>query len=285
MAKIKKDNNGQGQMIQSNQSPMSQGSGEAKGGKSGFLFGLLAFLTALLIMTAVLAGAFYFVINKNINGVASKYRSEIQGVFFLKWMLPEPPDPEDDKYMTEEDVRKKYRELRKIRDQLKNELKQANEKISSLEKYKSEVNKIKAENEKIKKESEQEKVRLDTLRKQLELERKQLNEMIASGDKTGFKEYFEKVDKATAEKIYTEIMKEEKLSQEAQKFLQVVEEMDPEAAAKDLEAFGESKIPEVSAILLKLKKDVSAEILSGMSTEFAAKVMVKMAININNGQG
>ncbi|RCX15515.1 MgtE-like protein [Anaerobacterium chartisolvens] len=243
---------------------------------NGALFGLLAFAIATLIMAAVLGGAFYVVIHNNMGGLADKYRMNIKSIPVLKLALPQPVNPEDDKQMTEDEVREKYRELLKLRDDLRAQLEEKHKAIEQLEKERTEHEGIKAENARIKSDVEAQQKQIDDDRKQFEEDSKAVNGLIANGDKQGFKEYFEKVDKETAERVYGEIVKEEKANEQIRSYAKLYESMDASSAAKIFEEMGSSKSDFVVEILKNMKKEVSAEVLSAMSPSYAAKLADKL---------
>lgn len=275
MAKDNKTNNAKDAV---NTSPAQQGSENKKGNPMGnIIFGLLAFVTAISIILAVVGGAYYFVIHNNMNGLADKYRKDIQNWPVLKLALPVPPDPEDPKYLTQNDILKGYQNLRKKRDELTKQLNEANKKLKELEGVKTENDKVKSDNEKIKNDTKAQQDDIDKQKKQLEDEKKKLNELIASGNKDGFKSYFEQVDKDTAQKIYTQIMQEQKTSADTKKFIQTYEAMDPSAAAKIFEQLGTSKIDLVVDIIKNMKKDTSSQILAAMDPAYASKVTDRLS--------
>lgn len=271
MAKI------QNQKIKTEQAPNVQDKKIEKTKMSNFLFGLLAFLVATFIMAAVFGGALYLIIHNNINGFAERYRDNIKNIPLLRMALPVPPDPEDPKYLSDEEIIRKYQELRATRDTLARQLEEANKKIAELQKYKDNFESLQAEIDKQSKELDARKLQLDEQEKQLSEDKRQVDELVAKGDRDGFKEFFEKIDKDTAQRLYSEIMKEEALNQEAKKFAQMYEQMDPSAAARIFEEMGASKLELVVDILRYMKKDSYALVVEAMNSEFAAKVTEKMA--------
>ncbi len=258
------------------ESPTPRTTDNNKKKPNGALLGLLAFAIATVIMAAVLGGAFYVVIHNNMGGLADKYRMNIKSIPVLKLALPQPLNPEDDKQMTEDEVREKYRELLKLRDDLRAQLEEKDKTIEQLEKDMAEYEKVNTENARIKSDVEAQQKQIDTERKQLEEDSKAVNELIANGDKQGFKEYFEKVDQETAERVYGEIIKEEKTDEQIKSYAKLYESMDTSAAAEIFEEMGSSKIDFVVEILKNMKKEVSAEVLSAMDPSYAAKLTDKL---------
>lgn len=265
---------------QKTQSPDMQGSKGQKSGMKGVIFGLLAFLTALAIIFAVIGGAFYIIIHNNINGLAEKYRKELQNIPVIKLALPAlpvQPDPEDPKNLTDAELREKYSEVRKKRDELESLLKEANKKITELQTKVDEMDKIKTDADSKLKAAEDKNAQAEALQKKLADERKKLDEMALRGDKAGFRDYFEKADKEVAKKIYEEIMKDQKASDEAKKVTQMYEVMDPAASAKIFEQMGNAKIDLVVDILKSMKKETTAEVLAAMDATFASKVAERLS--------
>jgi flagellar motility protein MotE (MotC chaperone) len=228
-------------------------------------------------MVGVIGGAFYIVIHNNVNGLGERYRTNLQGLPLVKLALPAVADPTDPKYLTDDEIKKGYQELRKKNAELTKQLEEAKKNETELQKYKDDQDKTKAEDEKIKKDAEDQKAQIEAQKKQLDEDQKKVNELIASGDKAGFQAFFQKVDKDTASKIYTEIMKEQKASADATTFSQIYQTMDASAAAKIFEAMGDSKIDLVVEILKNMKKENTAAIIAAMTPDFSSTVTEKLS--------
>lgn len=244
---------------------------------TGPLFYVLVFLTALLIMAAIFGGTFFVIIHNNINGLGERLRKDIQDIPLLKLALPEAPDPLDEKYMSEAEVRRKYTEMRKNLEKLKKELETARKKIKELEKYAQSNALTKAESEKALKEVETQKALLQEKEKKLEEDRQKLNELAAQADKTGYREFYEQLNGEAAEKIYREIVQEEKVAAEVKNFVQIYENMDASDAAKVFEELGTKKIDLVVEIIKNMKKEKASEILGVMNPARAAEITEKLA--------
>ena len=107
---------------------------------------------------------------------------------------------------------------------------------------------------------------------ELEAERKSLAELIARGDTEGFKNYFQKVDKATAETIYAEIMKEAAISEEKKALAKPFSTMNPQGAANVLtELFSDDKEAALD-IFEGMEPKVMAPILERMDAKIAAEI-------------
>lgn len=258
---------------------------QAPESRNGILFYILTVLAAFLIVVLVLGGTLFFVVRNNVNGIADNMRSDIEKIPIINLALPVLPDPEDEKNMTEEMVRSKYTEL-------KEQNKQLQEKVISLTAQVDDTNnKITANDtntELLKQQKatlESEKTKLTSEYNSLKKQFEDMSKSVALGDKDSFKNYFEKVDPQTAQKIYEEIIKEKKISDDAKKYVSIFETMDASASAPILEQMGTAKMNLIVEIMKNLKKETSAEILANMSTSFAAKVSEQLAkeFNLING--
>jgi flagellar motility protein MotE (MotC chaperone) len=253
--------------------PKPQGSGN-KG--KGILATLLTFLAVIVVIAAVFGGVFYFVIHNNVNGLAERYRSSLQGIPVLKLALPAVADPLDPKYLTEGEIRQKYQEFRKKNEELTKQLAEANSQLTEAQKYKTDYDAMKQESEKIRQEVKDRQGSLD--QKELELKdlEKKVNELIANGDKEGLKEYFESVDAETAKAIYAEVVKEQQADANVKKFAQIYAAMDASAAASIFEQLGKTQIDMIAQTLETMSKENSSEILASMTPAFAAEVTKKL---------
>lgn len=256
-------------------SKAQKGGTAGKKGK-GAAFTLIAFLSVVLIIAVVLGGVFYFVIRNNVNGLGERYRSNIQGIPILKLALPPVEDPLDPKYLTDKEIRQKYDEFRKANRDLVLQLEEARKQIADLQKAKDENASIKAEGEKVKSEAEAMKLAAEERQKQLDEYKRQVDLLVANGDKEGFKKFFESVDPEVAKQIYTDVMKQQKLDEDAKKFAQIYESMEADAAAGIMEKLGSGQLDMIAQMLHSMKKQSSSAILAAMDPAFAAKVTQKL---------
>lgn len=254
----------------------TQGSGDQKPKGNGILFGLIAVLVATTIFVAVVGGASYYVISKNLNGIAVTYRKQISTIPIIRWALPKLKDPYDPKYLTSDQLLTKYNELRKLKDELTKQLESANKNITDLQKIKTEQDKIVAEDTQIKNDMATQKAQIDAGKKQLEADTKAVNDLIAKGDTAGFKAYFEKVDKETAAKIYADILTKQKVSDGIKQNAKLYNTMDASASALIFEQLGNSKIDLVVETIKNMNQDVAAEVMAAMTPAFSAKVAEKL---------
>ena len=233
-------------------------------------------LIVFVIITVVFSSVFYFLIHNNTGGLAERYRSSIQNIPLAKLALPKAPDPLDPKYMTEDDIKKKYVEYRDENEALKKQLEDANMKLDEYMTIKDDYNQLVLDTEK---KLEEVKTREEALKaKEIQVAelKSKIDELIANGDTKSFRTYFEELDPENAKLIYTEIIKIQQADEEVKKFAQLYEVMDAAAAAQIFEQFGNSKIDMTAEALKAMKKESSSAILESMTPEFAAKVTEKL---------
>ena len=99
---------------------------------------------------------------------------------------------------------------------------------------------------------------------ELEALKKSLAELIAKGDPEGFKGYFQKIDKAAAEAVYAEVMKEAAISEEKKALAKPFTTMNPQGAAN------------VLAELFSKDKEAALDIFEGMEPKVMAPILEKM---------
>ncbi|NLP13545.1 MAG: DUF615 domain-containing protein [Clostridium sp.] len=236
--------------------------------KNSFLFGLIILLISLVVIAGVIVGVFWIIIRSNANGFADKYRNQINGMPVLRHALPAPPedyDPLAPENMGSKELVAKYKEFRRKNAQLSSELENTKKELDEFKKIQVGVEEIMAENEKLKKDMEAESTRLEE-------EISKMQEVLAKGDKEGFREFFEKMDKNTAQSLYANILEEQKADEQAKQFAQIYEKMDAGAAAAIFEELGSSQIELVAKVLKSMKKDAAAQIIAEMDEKFAAQV-------------
>lgn len=251
--------------------------------KSEIIIIFSALLTAAVIFISIMGVVFYIIIHNNVNGAADKYKNNIKNIPILRLALPKEKDPEEEKYLMEEEVRKKYEELRKANKDLKLELEELNKKILEKEKQIKELQEQKDAADKAKTEAQASlENQQETIAKEktaIDQGKKKLEELIANADKEGIKEYFSQIAPEKAQEIYAEMIKDEQLGKKAKDFISLYEAVDPSTTAQILNELGEEKIDLIVEIIKNMKKDVSAEVLGAMDSTLAARVteeMVKM---------
>lgn len=242
----------------------------------GLLFTILTFFIAVLIVGTILGGTFYVIIHNNVNGLGERYRKNLQNVPILRLALPKPADPLDPQYMTNQEIREKYNEFRALNEELNKLLAEKEKANSELLKYKEEYENYKSENDKTAEELKANQAALDEEKLKFEAIKNEIQQLIANGNKDGFKEYFDEVSPEIAREVYTSVVKQQQVDANIKKFAQIYEVMDPAAAAAIFEQMGSSKIDMLAETLKSMKKEMSAEILAAMSPEFASKLTEKL---------
>lgn len=252
-------------------------------GKNSILFYVLTIITALLVVFLIIGGVFYFAVKNNVNGIADTMRDSIEKVPVLRSALPAKPNIEDEKNMTEEQVREKYTQIKADKAELEKQ-------ISNLSAQVEQVNKQVAAKEtntsllqQQKDALEKEKLKLTADYASLKKDFDDVSAAIAKGDTTEYKKYFEKLDPKLAADLYSEILKDQKMSADVKKYCSIYETMDASAVAGVLEQMGTGKMTLIVEIMKNLNKDTSGAILTEMTPTFAAKVSEQLAKIYNVG--
>ncbi|TYQ13161.1 UNVERIFIED_CONTAM: flagellar motility protein MotE (MotC chaperone) [Acetivibrio alkalicellulosi] len=246
---------------------------ESKKSKRGLLFGVFAFLTALAIIAVAFGGVFYIIIRNNINGLAENHRNDIKRIPILNKALPPPPieyDPYDPVNLNEKELLEMYSEFRRKNSEINKELEEAEKVIIQLREIEDKYEKLQNEYEIIKND-------LDSQRARLKEKEMLVDELIASGDKEGFKDYFIRIDKENAEKIYMELLREQKIDEDAREFAKIYENMDAGATAKIFEQLGTINVDLVVNTLKDMNTKKAAEVLEEMDEAYAAIVTEKLS--------
>jgi flagellar motility protein MotE (MotC chaperone) len=289
MLETKKDNIGEKENSKSKaQYKEESGKSAAKGSnnstlqkndteKNSILFYILTIVTALLVVLLIIGGSFFIAIKKDVNGIAESMRDSIDGIPILRLALPEQPDPEDEKNMTEEQVRSKYTEIKNRKDELEKQVTELTSQVEQLNKQLSakDTNSTLLQQQKDALEKEK-----DTLTKEKETLKKQFDSVsaaIANGDTAEFKNYYEQINPDKAAELYAQIIKDKKMSDDVKKYCSIYEAMDASAVASIMEQMGTGKMTLIVEIVKNLNKDTSANILAEMTPAFAAKVSEQLA--------
>ena len=245
--------------------------------KNSILFYVLTIISALLLVALIIGGALFFAVKNNINGIADSLGDSIVDIPIMSLALPDEPNPEDEKNMTEEQVRKKYNQIRvdkvaldKQISDLTNQVEQLNKQLSAKDTNASLLQQQKGTLEK-------EKLKLTSDYASLKKDFDNASDAIAKGDTTEFKKYFEKLDPEHAADLYAEILKDQKISDDVKKYCSIYEAMDASAVAEIMEQMGSGKMTLIIEIMKNLKKDTSGDILAEMTPEFAAKVSEQLS--------
>ncbi len=245
--------------------------------KNGALFYIVSILAAVLLVVLIIGGVFFFAIKNNVNGIADSMGDTIQNIPVLRLALPEKPDIEDEKNMTEEEVRAKYSKLRTDKLELDKQVTDLNSQLEQINKQLS----AKDTNSSLLQQQmdalEKEKLKLISDNDRLQKDFQGVSDAIAKGDTAAFKAYYEKIDPETAAKLYGEILQDEKISADVKKYCSIYEEMEAGSVATIMEEMGTGKMTLIVEILKNLNKETSGEILAEMTPAFAANVSEQLA--------
>ncbi|PYG89822.1 hypothetical protein LY28_00419 [Ruminiclostridium sufflavum DSM 19573] len=251
--------------------------------KSSLPFYIISIFTALLLVVLIIGSVFFFAIKSNVNGIADSMGDTLAGIPVLRLALPERPDIEDEKNMTEEEVRAKYSGLRNDKEELDKQVSDLTNQVEQLNKQLTAKDSgsglLQQQNDEMEKENLKLTADNESLRKDFE----NISDAIAKGDTAAFKTYYEKIDSETAAKLYKEILQDEKISDDVKKYCSIYEEMDAGAVASIMEQMGSGKMTLIVEILKNLNKKTSGEILAEMTPSFAAKVSEQLAKIYNVG--
>ncbi|MDK2798582.1 MAG: hypothetical protein PWP27_94 [Clostridiales bacterium] len=228
---------------------------------------LLVIIILLLLSLPVL------IIKFNIRGMGEKSRPLLENIPYVEKILPAKPDPNDPKYMNKEELIKNFIEYKEKYEQINQQaiaLKQDLEKLTNI---KENYEKFLEDQKKL----EEEKMLLQQEKQQLEEDRDKFFEDVKNANKADFKTYYEKIDKEKAQKLYEDILKEEKVNKEIKEYVAYYENMDPENAAKIFDKISSSEMDLVVKILKYMNKEQAGEVLASMKTDIAAKVSDRLA--------
>lgn len=243
---------------------------------AGLLHSILVVLIALLVVAVVSFGVFYFFAKNNINGFADTVRPWVKNHPILKIALPKEPeahDPDDPKYLTPKELLKKYEEYRAKVRSLNESLEIANQEIARMEQEN-----LSAEDAEAKLKENQAVLESIKMEKEaLQADKEAFSEIVATGDKEGFRQYFEKVDKATAAAIYKEIIEKTVIDDEMVKLAKPFAGMEPRRAAGVLTELFNSDSEAALDIIEGLKADAFAQILESMDAKVAAEIVSMLA--------
>ncbi len=251
--------------------------------KNSILFYILTIITAFLLVALIIGGIFFLAIKNNVNGIGESMGDSVKNIPILSWALPEKPEPEDEKNMTEEEVRKKYIEIKAEKILLDEKLSDLNKQVEQLNKQVSAKDSNSSLLQQQKDTLEKDKLTLAADNASLKKDLEDISSTIANGDTAEFKKYFEKIDPKIAADIYAQVLKDEEISEDVKKYCSIYETMDASAVAEIMEQMGSGKMTLIIEIMKNLKKDTSADILTEMTPAFAAELSVQLAKEYNVG--
>jgi len=245
--------------------------------KNSVLFYILTIITAILLVALIIGGVLFFAIKNNINGMADSMGDSIDNIPILRLALPDKPKVDDEKNMTEEQVRKKYNQIKAEKATLDKQLSDLTNQVEQLNKQLSAKDTNASLLQQQKETLENEKLKLTADNASLKKDFDNISNAIAKGDTAEFKKYFEKIDPKIAADLYAEILKDQKMRDDVKKYCSIYEAMDASAVAGIMEQMGNGKMTLIVEIMKNLKKDTSGAILTEMTPGFAAKVSEQLA--------
>lgn len=251
--------------------------------KNSVLFYVLTIIAALLLVALIIGGAFFFAIKSNVNGIADNMRDSIDKIPVLRLALPAMPNPEDEKNMTEEEIRKKYSQMKVDKGELEKQISDLTNQVDKIDKQLAAKETNSALLQQQKDAIEKEKLKLMADNASLKKEFDDVSAAIAKGDTTEYKKYFEKIDPNIAADLYAQILTDEKMSADVKKYCAIYEDMDASAVSEVMEQMGTGKMTLIVEIMKNLKKDSAGEILAEMTPAFAAKLSEQLAKAYNVG--
>jgi flagellar motility protein MotE (MotC chaperone) len=255
----------------------SKKDGKAKKPLNKFKVTILALLTAFILIAGSFLGTYFFIVGNNYQGVATKYEEQLKNIPVLNLALPKRDDPEDEKLLTEDQVRSKYTALLKKRNELNNTINNLTKENKELKKTIEELKKTNAQDESYKKESESKIKSYEDNKKSVDDLKASVDALIAKGDTAGFKQYFEKVNPQTAKDLYSQIVKQDTANENAKKFAATYEKMESATAAKLFESLSKTNMDLAVNILSNMKKESYMAVLAQMDSTLAATFTEKMS--------
>lgn len=245
--------------------------------KNSPLFYIISIFTALLVVVLIIGGVMFFVIKSNANGISDNMRETLDKLPVLRLALPAKPEPEDEKSMTEEQVREKYTQQKSEKAALEKQLGELYAQIEELNKQVAakDTNASLFQQQKAVLEKDNQKLTSDNTKLKSDFD--ELTAVIAKGDAAGYKKYFEKTDPKIAAELYEKILADDKINADTKKYVSIYEAMDTAAAAVIIEQLGTGKMDLIIDIMKNLKKETTAEILAVMTPAFSAKVSEELA--------
>lgn len=209
----------------------------------------------------------------NLFGAGESLRPILKTNSVFRNFLPPVKDPNDAAYMNREQLLALVNDLKGKVEASNTQLSESN-RVSEIytgavdgflkfDADKAQVEATKAQNQKE--------------RAQLEQDKVTFYNKVKNEDKPSFKEFYEKMDAKTAEKIYTQVMKEEKVSTQIKAFVEYYQKMDPSACAKIFEQISKTQVDLVAEILLNMDSGKASKVLEAMDSKVSAKITEVLA--------
>lgn len=233
---------------------------------NGLFFYVSASIFALTLLIAILGGILYAVVKSNAYGVSDRYRSHLSSIPVIKNALPQAIDGNNEiEYLSNDEVRMKYREILTLYDKLlleKNDLEYTVAEIEDMLKhYRS-----------IESDLELEKEMLSEERQQLSEDNLKINELLALSDKTGYQEFYQRLDADAAGEIYEKVVQAQKQEDDKKDLSKYYENMEPKSAAAIFEDWGTSGIETIVTILMNMNNEKAAGILQEINPQMASRI-------------
>ncbi|NMA65519.1 MAG: hypothetical protein GX957_04655 [Clostridiaceae bacterium] len=244
--------------------------------RRGILHSVIVIFIALLIVFVVSTGVFYFAVKNNINGLAEKLEPQLINRPILRLFLPEkfiPQDPDDPKYLSEKEIINKYNEYRTMVSELNIALESANNTISELRKEIENYNDM----EKLIEENQALLSSIEEENADLEFNIQTFSEMLVKGNTESFKEYFEKIDKATAAVLYEKVLIEDSKLEDKRQLAKSFAAMDPRSAANVLTELYNQDKEKAADIFEGMEDTPRALILERMDAKIGAQITVMLS--------
>jgi flagellar motility protein MotE (MotC chaperone) len=231
---------------------------------------------ALITSFGIIFGLLTYWFKNNLYNSAELARPYIKDIPVINLMLPVPPE-EDPTILSREQLEEAYIKFYKENSELKTSLQTANNSINDLKKYKEDYDKYNNQNIADAKKNQEEKLQIDAQKKSIDTAISELSKLVKENDIEGFKDYYEKFDPATAQKVYAEVLKGGDENTKVADYVKLYESMDTSSAAKILEQMGMSNLDLVVKIMGKMKRQTAAEVIQNMNSDFASLLTEQMA--------
>jgi len=251
--------------------------------KNSTLFYVLTIITALLLVALIIGGVFFFAIKNNVNGIVDSMGDSIDKIPVLRLALPAKIDIEDEKNLTEKQVRQKYTQIKLEKVALDKQVSDLTKQVSDINKQLSAKDTNSALLQQQKDALDAEKLKLTADNASLKKSFDEISAVIAAGDTIEYKKFFEKIDPKIAADLYAQILTDQKMSADVKKYCSIYESMDASAVSGVMEQLGIGKMTLIVEIMKNLKKETSGAILTAMTPAFAAKVSEQLAKVYNVG--
>ncbi len=235
-----------------------------EGGSLGPVKGIVLIVSACLIIIFLFSATFLAAVKINYKGLGEIVRPTFQHNAVLKYVLPPLKDPDDPKYLSDEELVAKYSEYRDNNARLAEEIAQLKASIEALSAESAAVAANLSSKEAELLEATEEQRNIAAEREKLEADKKAFDEMVANNDTEGFKTYFAQMNQETAEVIYKELVKLD---------LYAVEK---EAVAKPFTLMTPSSAAGVMSELWQKDQQLTADVLGGMGSMASAQILEYM---------